>query len=163
MDHPELAFGEDGDVVSVWVETFGSRDAVDAYTQEQYDRDDDPISQLASDIGLKFYDHDFLEVEHAPGISRQGVSAFARHSYGQSFGEAASAAAVHGGVVEFDTVFMLFGYDHARYPQAARQPTRVRFVGTFPFRKVFDEWFQRLIAGKFDNPKPGAAPEPDSK
>jgi hypothetical protein len=91
MDHPELAFGEDGDVVSVWVGIFGARDVVDVYTAEQYEREDKPISQFGADIGLEFYDHDFMEVEHEPGLSNLGVSAFARHSYGESFGEAAWA------------------------------------------------------------------------
>jgi hypothetical protein len=133
MDHPEITFGEDGDVVSVWVGTFGDQHAVDAYTREQYDedRDREPISKFGADIGLKFYDHDFLEVEHSRNLSALGASAFARHSYGESFGKAAWEAATRRGLAEFDTVFMLYGYDHVRYPQANRTPDRVKFVGTF--------------------------------
>jgi hypothetical protein len=159
MDHPELAFGEDGDIVSVWVGTFGDQSAVDAYTEEQYDedREDQPISKFGADIGLKFYDHDFVEVQHYPGLSGLGVSGFARHSYGESFGEAAWQAAASRGLGAFDTVFMLYGYDHVRYPQAERKPERVRFVGTFPFRKTRNEWLERLIAGEFDNPTPGSS------
>jgi hypothetical protein len=159
MDHPELAFGEDGDVVSVWVGLFGDQHAVDAYIEEQYgeDREDEPISKFGADIGLKFYDHDFMEVEHSRGLSGLGVAAFARHSYGESFGQAAWEAAARQGLGEFDTAFMLYGYDHARYPQAAQKPKQVNFVGTFPFRKTRDEWFERLIAGEFDNPKQGSS------
>jgi hypothetical protein len=158
MDHPELAFGEDGDFVSVWVGAFGDQHAVDAYTEEQCDedRDEEPISKFGADIGLKFYDHDFMEVEHYSGLSGLGVSAFARHSWGESFGEAAWQTAVSPGLGEFDTVFMLYGYDHVRYPQANRKPERVKFVGTFPYTKTRDEWFERLIAGEFDNPKPSS-------
>jgi hypothetical protein len=159
VDHPELAFGEDGDVVSVWVGEFGDQDAVDSYTEEQYDedREDEPISKFGEDIGLKFYDHDFMEVEHYCGLSELGVSAFARHSYGESFGKVAWQAALSRGLREFDTVFMLYGYDHVRYPQANRTPERVKFVGTFPCTKTRDEWFERLIAGEFDNPKQGSS------
>lgn len=144
-----------GDVVSVWVGVFNDQASVDLYTEEQYDADDQPISKFGADIGLEFYDHDFMEVEHYQGLSETGVSSFARHSYGESFGEAAWQTATYRGLREFDTVFMLYGYDHVRYPQANRTPERVRFVGTFPFTKTRDEWFDRLIAGEFDNPKPG--------
>lgn len=158
MNHPELAFGDDGDIVSIWVGSFGTREAVDAYIQEQYDedRDDEPISPFAADIGLKSYDHDFMEVEYAPGLSNLGVTAFARHSYGQSFGDAAWVAAAAKGIADFDTVLMLHGYDHVRYPQDTHQPMRVRFVGTFPFIKPRDEWFERLCAGEFDHLPPGS-------
>lgn len=159
MDHPELAFGEDGDFVSVWVGAFGVQNAVDEYTKEQYDddKDDEPISKFGEDIGLKFYDHDFMEVEHYPGLSGLGVAAFDRHSWGASFGEAAWQAAVGCGIGEFDTVFMLYGYDHVRHPQASRQPERVKFIGTFRYTKTRDEWFERLLAGEFDNPNPGSS------
>ena len=70
MDHPELAFGEDGDFVSVWVGAFGDQHAVDDYTKEQYDdEDNEPISRFGADIGLKFYDHDFMGMEYSRGLS----------------------------------------------------------------------------------------------
>jgi len=158
MDHPEITFSEDGDFVSVWVGMVGTKNAVDAYIEEQYDddRDDDPISAFAADIGLKFYDHDFLEVHHEPGLSDGGASAFAKHSAGESFADIAWAAAGQRDVQTFDTVFLLYGYDHMRYPQAHRQPEKVKFLGTFAYRKVRDEWFERLIAGEFDVPKAGS-------
>jgi hypothetical protein len=150
MDHPELAFGEDGEFVSVWVGAFGDQHAVDAYTKEQYgeDRDDEPISKFGADIGVKFYDHDFMEVEHCLGLSGLGLPAFARHSWGESFGEAAWRASQG---------LMLYGYDHVRYPQASRKPERVTFVGVFPYTKPRNEWFERLIAGEFDDPKSGGS------
>jgi hypothetical protein len=136
MDHPEITFGEDGPIVSIWVGTFGSQEAVDAYTAEQYDedREGEPISPFAGDVGLKSYDHDFMEVHHEPGLSGWGVATFAQHSNGESFAKKAWAAARQQRIGEFDTVFMLYGYDHVRYPQATRHPRRVRFVGTFPYR-----------------------------
>src|SRR5262245_48363957 len=93
MEHPEIAFGEDGEFVSVWVGQFASEEAVDAYTAEQYDedRDDEPISPFAADIGLKFYDHDFMEVHFELGLSGKAAGAFAQHSYGD-YSEAWAAA-----------------------------------------------------------------------
>ena len=133
MEHPGIAFGEDGEYVSVWVGTFGSQEAVDAYTAEQYDRDGEPISPFAADIGLTFYDHDFIEVHHEPGLSALGRAALARHSYGETFADAAAAHLPPGEA--FDTLFLLYGYDHARYPQAERSPHKVRFVGTYPYQQ----------------------------
>jgi len=131
MEHPEIAFGEDGEFVSVWVGQFASEEAVDAYTAEQYDedRDDEPISPFAADIGLKFYDHDFMEVHFELGLSGKAAGAFAQHSYGD-YSEA-WAAAQRVSATEFDTVLLLYGYDHKRYPQRARQPQKVRFIGTY--------------------------------
>ena len=138
MEHPEISFGEDGKVVSVWVGLFGSQQAVDEYIVEQYDddRDDEPISPFAADISLTFYDHDFIETHHEQGLSRKGVAVFLEHSYGQSFGEETWKAAKSLHVGEFDTVFLLYGYNHACYPQASRQARQVTFIGTFPYREA---------------------------
>jgi hypothetical protein len=130
-----VAFGEDGLFVSVWVGTLGSKEAVEAYTLEQYedDREHDPISPFAADIGLRFYDHDFFEVNHASGLSDQGTGAFSVHSYGTSFAAKAWEVVKQIGIDSFDTVFLLYGYNHQRTPQAVRRPKRVNFVGTFPY------------------------------
>jgi immunity protein 22 of polymorphic toxin system len=129
--------GEEGPFVSVWVGLFGSREVVEAYTLEQYDDDVDhePISPFAADVGLRFYDHDFFEVGHEPGLSARGAGAFTLHSYGASFAAKAWGAVERIGNDPFDTVFLLYGYDHHRSPQAARRPRRVTFVGTFPYQE----------------------------
>jgi hypothetical protein len=116
---------------------FGSQEAVDAYIVEQYDeeREHEPISPFAADVGLKFYDHDFIETHHEKSLSSKGTGAFTRHSYGDSFAAAAWAAVGHQNLADFDTVFLLYGYDHLRHPQATRKPRRVGFVGTFPYRE----------------------------
>lgn len=116
---------------------FGVQDAVEAYIIEQYDddRDDEPISPFAADIGLKHYDHDFFETHHEAGLSNKESAAFVGHSYGESFAAEAWAAAEHQNLEEFDTVLLLYGYNHLRYPQATRPPQRVRFVGTFQYRE----------------------------
>ena len=133
MDHPKIAFGEDGDFVSVWIGMFGSPEAVDGYTAEQYDRDDEPINAFAADIGLRSYNHDVAEVCHQSDLCRLGRAALARHSYGESFADA--AAADLGRDELFDRLLLLYGYEHTRYPQARRSPRRVRFVGSYPYRR----------------------------
>jgi hypothetical protein len=148
MEHPEITFNEDGEVVSIWVGSFGRQEAVDAYTAEQYDedREDEPLSEFAADIGLKRYDHDFIEVHFEEKLSQKGEAAFAaHHSYGESFAAAASAAIKESVGEEFDTMLLLYGYDHRRYPQARKLPQRVRFVSTFPYRVEHPEWFQHLM------------------
>jgi hypothetical protein len=138
MEHPEITFGEDGRVVSVWVGQFGGQESVDEYLVEQYDedRDDEPISPFATDIGLRFYDHDLIETHHEKGLSGKEVGVFANHSYGRSFAALAWEALKRLQVIDFDTMFFLYGYAHARYPQAQRQSQRVQFVGTFPYKDM---------------------------
>jgi hypothetical protein len=115
---------------------FGSQEAVDAYTLEQYEesREHEPISPFAADIGLRFYDHDFIEVNHAVGLSAQAADAFAHHSYGRSFAAVVWDKIKQEGVGPFDTVFLLYGYKHQKSPQATRRPKRIIFVGTFPYQ-----------------------------
>jgi len=137
MERLGYAFGEDGHFVSVWVGEFGSEEAVAAYTLEQYDdvRDDEPLSPFAADIGLRFYNHDFFEVGYLQGLSAKGAGAFALHSNGKSFAAKACGAFEQTGVGSFDTVFLLYGYDHQRMPQAAQRSQRVTFIGTFPYQQ----------------------------
>jgi hypothetical protein len=152
-EQPPYAFGDEGDIVSVWVGNFGSEAAVDAYIEEQYGDDDRPISPFAEDIGLGFYDHDFFEVNHEAGLSARGIGAFAGHSYGESFAGTVCAVAQDAGLTEFDTTFLLYGYDHQKRAPSLPTPQRVRFVGTFPYVPKYDEWFERLIRGEFDAPR----------
>lgn len=136
LDRPDITFGEDGKYVSVWVGSFGSQQAVDEYLAEQYDddREDEPISPFAADIGLKSYDHDFVETKFQKDLSKNGDGAFSGHSYGGSFAEEAWEAQKCLGLGHFDAVFLLYGYAHTRYPQAKQRPERVVFVGTFEYK-----------------------------
>lgn len=111
LDRPDITFGEDGKYVSVWVGNFGSQGAVDSYLVEQYDedRDEEPISPFTADIGLKFYDHDFIETHFDNDLSKKGACAFSGHSYGDSFAEGAWEAQKRLAPGCFDTVFLLYG------------------------------------------------------
>ena len=48
-------------LLDIWVGNFESEARLDAYFEENYDEDDAPISEFAADMGVSFYDHDFLE------------------------------------------------------------------------------------------------------
>jgi len=48
-------------LLDVWVGDFESEARLNAYFDEKYDEDDAPISEFAADMGVSFYDHDFLE------------------------------------------------------------------------------------------------------
>ena len=80
LHRPDITFGEDGKYVSVsgW-KTGQQEEAVDEYLVEQYDddRDDEPISPFAADIGLKSYDHDFIETTYGSELSKNEARAFA--------------------------------------------------------------------------------------
>jgi len=129
-----MTFHEDGDVVSVWVGSFESRSDLDAYLHPFYspgpETDDLPLSAFAADIGLPWYDEDFLEADCCPTPICTLASALDGFSYSSSFA-AAAVAAVHG-AAPFNTVLLLYGYDHSRCG-GAPNPTRVRFIGAFPY------------------------------
>src|SRR5215203_243105 len=76
------------EVVDVWLCRFPSAEAADAYFDEAYDEDDDdrPISQFASDMGERFYDHDFVERGefHDPPVG-DVATALAAHSFSSSY------------------------------------------------------------------------------
>ena len=59
---------DEWDVVDLWVCLFPSADAVEASFAERYDQEDGvPISAFAADMGVWFYDHDFVYREfHEP-------------------------------------------------------------------------------------------------
>ncbi|MFL6261706.1 MAG: immunity 22 family protein [Thermoanaerobaculia bacterium] len=131
----ESTFNEEGQIVSVWLGRLGSQDALDAFLAEQYDdeQDDEPVSAFAAEIGLSFYDHDFFESSFHQRID--SASAFDGHSYAESFKQAAwqVGSQLRDGV--YDTLLLLYGYDHeGRQPQL-RASAHLAFVGTFPYQE----------------------------
>jgi hypothetical protein len=135
VEPPEITFNDDGDFVSIWVGSFGTEAAAEAFVEPDYsEREEDaPLSAFAVDIGLKCYEDDFRELNFEVGLSGKEAGAFSVHSYGESFAAAAWQAVRLRGIGEFDMVVMLYGYNHAIYPQMAKQPAQVSYVGTFPF------------------------------
>jgi len=106
-----MTFHEDGDVVSVWVGSFESRSDLDAYLHPFYspgpETDDLPLSAFAADIGLPWYDEDFLEADCCPAPIGTLASALDGFSYSSSFA-AAAVDAVHG-APPFNTVLFFTG------------------------------------------------------
>lgn len=48
-------------LVSVWVGKVASDAELRAYLAEQYEDDNAPVSKFATDCGLNWYDHDFVD------------------------------------------------------------------------------------------------------
>jgi len=129
-----MTFHEDGDVVSIWVGSFESRSDLDAYLHPFYspgpDTDDLPLSAFAADVGLPWYDEDFLEADRFLTPIGDLAAELEGFSYSSSFA-AAVATAVHG-AAPFNTFVLLYGYDHSCCA-GPPNPTRVRFLGTYPY------------------------------
>jgi hypothetical protein len=133
-DHPEITFNEDGEVVSIWTASFSSQAALDEFLcpfdSDSPETDEEPISAFAVDVGLSSYDEDFLEsrlLETESDLATALAAASHSSSFAQAAGRSASAAQ------PFNTIILLYGYAHARYPQAAHRSEKVTFVGTFPY------------------------------
>ena len=129
-----MTFHEDGDVVSVWVGSFESRADLEAYLHPFYspgpDTDDLPLSAFAADVGLPWYDEDFLEADCCLAPIGDLAAALEGFSYSSSF--AAAVAAAVSCAAPFNTFLLLYGYNHSSCG-ATPHPTRVRFLGTFPY------------------------------
>lgn len=142
MEHPEITFNEDGNVVSIWVGSFRTEQELASYVKPFYsdepETDDLPISDFAGDIGLSSYVEDFFESAFDPSWTRNPEKMFKGCSYSSSYGVAAMDAAQRIAPGPMDSVFLLFGYDHARYPQFEKRPTRVVFLGSFAYDPLSD-------------------------
>ena len=142
MEHPEITFNEDGNVVSIWVGSFRTEQELASYVEPFYsaepETDDLPISAFADDIGLSHYDEDFLESVFDPSWARNPEKMFEGCSYSTSYRVAALEAAQRIAPGPLDSVLLLLGYDHTRYPQFEKRPTRVVFLGSFAYDPLSD-------------------------
>src|ERR1700733_3012900 len=96
--------------VSVWVANGISQTIFDEYLAEDYSDDEDrPISRFAEDLGVSFYDHDFMDAapQEQPVFVAELMN---RISYGETFAiEADKAANARGlGDQRFDTIVALY-------------------------------------------------------
>lgn len=142
-EYPEITFNEDGNVVSIWAGSFLAEQELDAYVEAFYstepETDDRPISAFAEDIGLSSYDEDFLEASFEPSHAGNPEKMFEGFSYSTSYWVAAVEAMRRIAPGPMDSLILLFGYDHARYPQVAKQPARVIFLGSFAYDPLADD------------------------
>ncbi|HAY13692.1 MAG TPA: immunity 22 family protein [Fimbriimonadaceae bacterium] len=116
----------------IWVGTFPSQAALDAYFEESYsDTDDDPpISKFAQDQGERFYDHDFMEVKYLPGAASmvellEGLSG--SHHY------AAAITARQAWQPEFNTVVMLMRGEITDPRSVQGEGYTLTYVGQYEF------------------------------
>ena len=132
MDHPEITHHEDGDFVSVWIGQFRDHRDFSNYMEPDYsdESDDLPLSAFAADIGLVWYDEDFVESDFLKAPTSDVAKALTGCSYSESFLPA--IIATHNLLV-FNAFVLIYGYDHARYPQHQTLPLRVKYLGTFSY------------------------------
>lgn len=116
----------------IWVGTFPSQAALDAYFEESYsDTDEDPpISQFAADQGEHFYDHDFMEVKYLPGAASmvellEGLSG--SHHY------AAAIAARQAWQPDFNTVVMIMRGEITDPRSVHGEGYTLTYVGQYEF------------------------------
>ena len=117
--------------VDIWVGRLVSREAADAYFEEQYDDDDDAVSAFAGDQGERFIDHDLMEwTFHTPPESDLG-RALIGHSFAASYLAQAVAAFADRPFRPFDTVVLVWG-DEVRAPVSiSRDPIELHHLGRF--------------------------------
>lgn len=122
---------KDFEQVDIWVGRFGSREGADAYFEEQYENDDDAVSEFAGDQGEAFVDHDFMEREHhAPPETDLG-RALLGHSFAASYMAQAAAAFAERPFRPFDTVVLVWG-DEVKMPASiSRDRIELHYVGRF--------------------------------
>lgn len=137
MEHLGITFNEDGDVVSIWAGSFRTEKALASYVKPFFsgepEDDDRPISAIAEDIGLSYYDTDFLESHFDSSRPYPPEKMFQGFSYSTSYWKAATEAAQRLTSGPLDSLILLFGYDHARTPQREKQPGKIVFLGSFEY------------------------------
>jgi WD40 repeat protein len=129
-----IMLAEEKNAVSVWVAKHISQTIFEEYLAEDYSDDGDrPISRFAEDLGVSFYDHDFVE-----GISLERpllvAELIGRLSYGDTFAiEADKAAeAMQLGDQRFNSVVALYG---ERFQGIWPKDSPLTFLGTFSYQK----------------------------
>ena len=74
------------DTAHIWLGRFADESALNEYFVERLDDDDDvPINQFASDQGVTFYDHDWVEYGYNNSGDLQAL--MAGHSYASSYSQ----------------------------------------------------------------------------
>ncbi len=123
------------DIVDLWVGTFASKRALNAYLKETHDEDneDAPISPFARDLGQSFYDHDFMEVGFR--TSTKTLEKLCEgHSFVENFLPQAAAAYQKAGLSQANTLIMVFGKE-IDHPQTIRgEGFELHYLGQYDTR-----------------------------
>jgi hypothetical protein len=132
-------FNQDGDVVSVFATIYGKD--LDNYLEEQYENDDEPVSEFALDIGLSYYDHDGLEVVFNDDESIYNKSNFDKllkkgdHylcSYMEQFGDRL-VLDMKKMDISTSTIILLYGFDYTKLRHFGKKSEKVKFVGCYNY------------------------------
>src|SRR5688500_8504303 len=106
-------FNEDGDVVSIWAGSFRTKKALASYVEPFFsgepEDDDLPISAFAEDIGLSYYNIDFLEFHFDSSRAFPPEKMFQGFSYSSSYWKVATEAAQRIASGPLDSIILLFG------------------------------------------------------
>lgn len=118
--------------IDIWVGSFSSESALKNYLLET-DSDDDtaPISQLASDMGVHFYDHDFIERSFHEPLSVDLSSRLASHSFSASYVGAATAAFELASCPDFNTLLLVWNKQFDPPHSVDGADYRLRYLGRF--------------------------------
>lgn len=118
-------------VVSVWLGAMADESDFDAYLAERY-ASDGAISQFAADLGVGFYDHDFLEAAwHA--APQPVMELLAGHSWAESFSDTVAGVADSQRLEAVNAVVLL--YDHAYDPMQWPSDAPLRALGVFTLER----------------------------
>jgi hypothetical protein len=119
------------ELVDVWVGRFSSDGAVEDYVRETYGEDDVPISRFAADMGVHFYDHDFLEHIYHQETADDLAALLQRHSFGKSYALQADAVYRQHSVGAINTTLLLWGKE-IEHPRSARGADyELHYLGRF--------------------------------
>jgi hypothetical protein len=134
-------FGEDGDIVSVFVTEKSLKDLGDFF-EEQYEDDDKPISKFAEDIGLAYYDHDGVEMRFQSDVKytpddierlfyKDGVGLF---SYFNQF-ESELLSDLKEKAISASCVLMLYGFDYRKTKHYGKKSSEAIYIGTYEYQQ----------------------------
>src|SRR4051794_29031409 len=121
-------------VVSVWVGTFPSVEAAEAY----FGIPDEigvylPPEGLARDLGLGDLPAELLEVNFEQVLPRPARDLLRDATFSASFIDQAVEAASRLGIYEAQGVVLLFDFDYPAVPGWKAEAGPLRWVGTFPY------------------------------
>jgi hypothetical protein len=113
----------------IWLGRFPSEAALDAYFEESYGEDDQPINQFAADQGERFYDHDWVERSFDPsGDLRAQI---APHSHSKDYLDRVIELARSRGIVGAN-VFILADKGEFDRPVSVHAPSHsLWYLGEF--------------------------------
>jgi hypothetical protein len=129
------------EVVDVWVGHFPDEATFDSYVEElPRVSDDDPLSEFVSDMGQRWYDHDFLGTCYHGGPSEDIAALLGKgHAFAASYADAAAEAHRRLGLGPANVTITMWG-EEIRNPRSVRRPSyRLDYLGRFACDPDADE------------------------